>query len=145
MLRKTTAEFEALERLVARLGAEEWKRPVPRPESRDPWTVKDALAHIVHWKHLTARRLQGLGRPPEQRRMSITDLNHAVWEHWRARPAEEVLAWHRNVHREVLSALESKPEAWFTGRERGPDWLGDLHSHSAAHRRRDIEAALRDR
>src|SRR5712692_8437082 len=52
---RTIREFEELDQLVARLLTPDWDRLVPRPESRDPWTVKDALVHIVYWKTHTAR------------------------------------------------------------------------------------------
>jgi hypothetical protein len=39
----------------------------PRPETRDPWTVKDALVHIVDWKSHTARAMRGQKRPPALR------------------------------------------------------------------------------
>ena len=45
---RTRVEFARLDRLVARLRPADWKRRVPRPPTRAPWTVKDALAHIVY-------------------------------------------------------------------------------------------------
>jgi hypothetical protein len=53
------------------------------------------------------------------------------------------LAWHRQVQKDVLAALQEAPEEWFSGRERGPDWPGDLDSHSTYHRVKDIEWALK--
>src|SRR2546425_9149512 len=47
---RTLREFRLLDRLVKRLNPADWRRHVPRPETRDPWTVKDALAHILYWK-----------------------------------------------------------------------------------------------
>lgn len=47
---RTVREFSALDELVARLRPGDWQRLVPRPETRDPWTVKDALvATPEHW------------------------------------------------------------------------------------------------
>jgi hypothetical protein len=142
MLSLVQREFDELDQLVGGLRLGDWERPVPRSESFDPWSVKDALAHIVHWKHLTARRIRGLGRPPDERGLTIPDLNHQVFERWQERPPGDVQAWHREVHADVMAALRARPEDWFTRREHGPDWLSDLHSHSAAHRRRDLEPAL---
>jgi hypothetical protein len=48
VLDRTRREFARLDRLVARLRLADWNRRVPRPPTRDPWTVKDALAHIVY-------------------------------------------------------------------------------------------------
>jgi hypothetical protein len=53
-----------------------------------------------------------------------------------------VLAWHRQVQRDVLAALKEVPTIWFSGREHDAEWPGDLGSHSAYHRVRDIEQAL---
>lgn len=135
-------EFELLDSLVARLRPEDWQRRVPRPETRDPWTVKDALAHIVYWKAHTARVIRGERRPPEARGLAITQLNRQVYERWRDRPPQEVVAWHRQVHEDVMWTLAAKPEEWFERRERSPWWPGDLDGHSADHRMKDIERAL---
>ncbi|NJD58207.1 MAG: hypothetical protein C3F13_05155 [Anaerolineales bacterium] len=43
-------EFEQLEQLVACLTDEDWSHSLLRLKGKDPWTVKDALAHIRHWK-----------------------------------------------------------------------------------------------
>jgi hypothetical protein len=53
------------------------------------------------------------------------------------------LAWHRRVQRDVLDALREVPENWFSGKERNPDWPGDLDGHSSYHRINDIEMALK--
>lgn len=141
--RRTRREFAALDRRVSRLRPADWNRPVPRPEGKDPWTVKDALAHIVHWKSHTARAIRGERLPPELRGLDVKAINHLIYQRWRARSPREVLKWHRQVQVEVLRTLAEKPAAWFSTRERGAYWPGDLDGHSAEHRRKDIEAALR--
>jgi hypothetical protein len=139
---RTRGEFARLDRLVARLRPADWKRRVPRPSTRDPWTVKDALAHIVYWKEHTARVIRGERRLPEMRGLDVNQINRLVYNRWRRRQPREVVAWHRRVHAEVLRTLASKPAAWFGRRDRSPEWPADLDGHSAAHRVRDIEAAL---
>ena len=67
VLARTRREFATLDRLVSRLTPADWKRRVPRPPTRDPWTVKDALAHIVYWKEHSARVFRGERRLPEMR------------------------------------------------------------------------------
>ncbi|MBP1694515.1 MAG: Mycothiol maleylpyruvate isomerase N-terminal domain, partial [Chloroflexi bacterium] len=129
----------------ASLSAEDWLRPLPRPETKDPWTVKDALAHITHWKADVARSLRRKPLPPEERGLNITEGNRLVYLRWRDRSPQEVLAWHRQVHAEVLTALREAPETWFTGRQRKPDWPFDLDGHSVYHRLKDIEQALASR
>lgn len=134
-------EFAALDRLVERLRPADWKRRVPRPPTRDPWTVKDALAHIVYWKEHTARVIRGERRPPELRGLDVKRLNRVIYERWRRRPPAEVLAYHRRVHADILATLARTPDEWFGRRDRSPHWPADLDGHSAAHRVKDIEAA----
>jgi hypothetical protein len=136
-------EFELLDHLVANLTTEEWDRLLLRPESKDPWTVKDALAHITHWKADAARSARKQHKPIEERGLNINQGNHLVYSRWHNRSPQEVLAWHRQVQKDVLAALQEAPEEWFSGKERGPDWPGDLDSHSTFHRVKDIEWALK--
>ena len=142
VIKRTIREFEHLDHLVANLSNEEWNRLLQRPETKDPWTVKDALAHITHWKADVARSARRQHRPIEERGLNINDGNHLVYIRWHNRSPQEVLAWHRQVQKDVLAALQEAPENWFSGRERGPDWPGDLVGHSATHRMKDIERAL---
>jgi len=143
VIQRTIREFELLDHLVTNLTDEEWSRPLPRSESKDPWTVKDALAHITHWKADVARSVRRQRRPIEERGLNINQGNHLVYLRWHNRSPQEVLAWHRQVQKDVLVALQEAPEEWFRGRERGPDWPGDLDGHSTYHRVKDIEWALK--
>jgi hypothetical protein len=142
VINREIQEFELLDRLVARLSDEEWERPLGRPETKDPWTVKDALAHITYWKAGVARSARGEHLPPEERGLPYNAHNHLIYMRWRDRSPQEVLAWHRQVHEDVLAALRAAPEKWFSGRERSQEWPGDLDHHSAYHRVKDIEQAL---
>ena len=142
VIQRTIQEFERLDRLVANLTIEEWNRLVHRPETKDPWTVKDALAHITHWKADVARSARRQPIPGEERGLTINQGNHLVYLRWHDRSPDEVLAWHRHVQEDVLAALKDAPEEWFSGRERKPDWPTDLDGHSAYHRVKDIEQAL---
>jgi hypothetical protein len=135
-------EFEAFDKLVASLGPADWKRLVPRPETKDPWTIKDALAHIVYWKLHTARVFRGERRPPHLKGLDVPRINKVIYEEWRSRSPHELVEWHRDVQRQVLEAIEGKPDEWFGRRERSEYWPGDFDGHSAEHRRKDIEAAL---
>jgi len=142
VLARTRREFAILDRLVSRLKPADWKRRVPRPPARDPWTVKDAVAHIVYWKEHSARVFRGERRLPEMRGLDVNQINRLVYRHWRRRSPRELVSWHRRVHREVLETLAANSPAWFSRRERSPAWPLDFDGHSADHRRRDIEAAL---
>jgi hypothetical protein len=144
VIHRTIHEFEVLDNLVAGLSEADWNRKVLRPETKDPWTVKDVLAHLTHWKADVARSARGLPRPPEERGLGITDGNRLVYLRWRDRSPQEVLAWHRQVHEDVLVALRDAPDAWFSAKERKLDWPNDLDGHSAYHRMKDIERALKD-
>jgi len=139
---RTRREFAALDRLVARLRPADWKRRVPRPPTRDPWTVKDALAHIVYWKEHSARVFRGERRLPEMRGLDVNQINRLVYRRWRRRPPSELQAWHRRVQIDVLTTLARNPAAWFGRRQRSPRWPLDFDGHSAEHRMHDIEAAL---
>ena len=140
--KRTQREFEALDALIARLKPADWARPVPRPETRDPWTVKDSIAHIVHWKEHTARVLRRERRPPELRGLEVGAINAIVYARWRGRSTADVVAWHRAVHEDVMRTIAAVPEERFSGRERSPFWPGDFDGHSVEHRVKDIEAAL---
>jgi len=50
VIHRTIHEFNLLDQIVANLTREDWECLLIRPESKDPWTVKDVLAHITHWK-----------------------------------------------------------------------------------------------
>ena len=142
VIQRTIQEFERLDRLFDGLRAEDWNQLLPRPETRDPWTVKDALAHITHWKADTVRKIRKGPVPAEEKGLNWTDGNRLVYERWRDRSAQEILAWHRQVQADALAALREAPEAWFSGRERRPEWPFDLDGHSSYHRLQDIEQAL---
>jgi DinB superfamily len=143
IIKRTIREFELLDGLVARLTDEYWKRLLPRPETKDLWTVKDALAHITHWKADVVRKIKKQPIPVEEKGLNWTDGNHLIYERWRDRSPQEVLAWHRQVQKDLLVALQEAPEGWFSGRERGPDWPRDLDGHSTYHRVKDIECVLK--
>jgi hypothetical protein len=139
---RTRREFASLDRLVRRLRPADWRRRVPRPPGRDPWTVKDALAHITYWKAHTARVIRGERRLPEMRGLDVDQINRLIYRRWRRRPPRAVLAWHRAVQADVLRTLARTPAAWFGRRDRSPEWPLDVDGHSAWHRVTDIEAAL---
>jgi hypothetical protein len=141
VIERTEREFAELDRLVADLSEEAWSRPLGRPEGKDDWTVKDALAHITYWKAGVARTARGQRLPSEESGLKLNELNHLVYLRWHERSPQEVLAWHRQVHEDVLAALREAPDKWYS-RQRGEEWPGDLASHSAYHRVKDIERAV---
>ncbi len=142
VIERTVREYELLDQLVANLSSKDWRRLVPRPEAKEPWTVKDALAHITHWKADVIRSIRRQHKPPEERGLAINDANHLIYVRWHYRPPREVLAWHRQVQQDLLTALREAPGEWFDGKERNPEWPFDLDGHSTHHRVKDIEQAL---
>ncbi|HXX61649.1 MAG TPA: maleylpyruvate isomerase N-terminal domain-containing protein [Candidatus Sulfotelmatobacter sp.] len=140
---RTISEFELLDALLAGLTWADWARPLARSETDDPWTVKDAVAHIVHWRADTARRARHGPRPVEERGLDTAAGNHLVYLRWRDRSPQAVLDWHRAVQADVLEALRAAPDAWFSGREHAAEWPYDLVGHSTSHRLRDIGRTLR--
>jgi uncharacterized damage-inducible protein DinB len=141
VIKRTIKEFERLDHLVSSLSDDDWNRLLSRPETKDPWTVKDTLAHITHWKADVIRKIKKLPVPVEEKGLNWTDGNHLVYERWRNRSPQEVISWHRQVQEDLLSALKDAPEQWFSGRERKPEWPNDLDGHSSYHRA-EIEHAL---
>lgn len=142
VIRRTIREFRLLDRLVARLTPAQWRRLVPRPETKERWTVKDALAHITYWKEGVALSARGKRRPAGENSPNITESNHQIYARYHGRPPREILEWHRAVQADVLRALKEAPNAWFTRPSRSENWPFDLDGHSAAHRQRDIAEAL---
>lgn len=143
VIRRTVREFRRLDRLVNNLADEEWDGLLARSETKDPWTVKDALAHITHWKADTVRKIKRRPIPKEEKGLNWTDGNHLIYKRWRDRSPQEVLAWHRQVQKDALAALRDAPAEWFSGRERRAEWPFDLDGHSTHHRVKDIEQALK--
>lgn len=143
VIRRVVDEFERLDELVKNLSKEDWERHLPRPESKDPWTVKDALAHITHWKADTLRKIKRHPVPEEEKGLNETDGNRLIYLRWRERTPQEILEWHRQVQREVVAALQEAPEEFFSQRARRAEWPFDLDGHSSYHRVKDIERALK--
>ena len=101
VIARTVQEFELLDQLVAGLTDEEWEKLLLRSETKDPWTVKDALAHITHWKADVARKIRKQPPPAEERGLNINDGNRLVYLRWRDRSPQDVLAWHRQVQQDI--------------------------------------------
>ncbi len=144
LITRAIREFKLLDRLVSGLTPAQWRKLVPRPEAKEPWTVKDAFAHIIYFRADVIRSARGERWPTELRGLNITEQNHLLYMRYHRRSPREILEWHRQVQKDVLAALREAPDKWFS-RERKADWPYDLDGHSAYHRIRDIEAALADR
>src|SRR5438093_9828029 len=116
---RTRREYQRLDRLIRRLKPSDWRRRVPRPETKDPWTVKDALAHIVYWKEHSARVFRGDKRPPEMRGLDVNAGNAVIYGRWRSRRPADIVRWHRRGQQQVLPTLRARSHAWGRGKEEG--------------------------
>lgn len=146
-MKRVEAEYRALDRVVRRLS-DRLREPVPgfgarARISRERWTGKDALAHIVAWKHHQLRRLAR--QPPDMtiRGRPIAVQNRVLYARWHRRSLRDVIAYHRRIHREVMAALRARPTSYFTDPPRSPPWPNDLIGHSAQHRERHLESLER--
>ncbi len=142
VIKRTISEFKRLDRLVAGLTPAEWRRLVPRPETKERWTIKDALAHVTYWKERVLRAARGERMPSELRGLNITEQNHLVYTRYHKRPAREILEWHRQVQKDLLKAMKDMPDDWFSRPTRGDNWPYDADGHLAEHRVKDIQGAL---
>ncbi len=145
VIQRAVREFKLLDKLVSGLTKADWDQRLARPETKDPWTVKDALAHITHWKADVIRQIHGQRIPPEERGLNMTDGNRLIYLRWHKRTPRQVLAWHRRVQADLLTALRTAPDEWFSGKPRGADWPFDITGHSEHHRTKDIQQALEKR
>jgi hypothetical protein len=76
------------------------------------------------------------------RGLDVNAINRLIYRRWRRRRPSELVAWHRQVQKDVLKTLAANPPAWFSQRQRSPQWPLDFDGHSVGHRMDDIEAAL---
>ena len=143
--RRVEAEYRALDRAVRAVARGGLDRPVPRFGARarirrERWTYQDALAHILAWKQWQIDALCHAPQDPALRGLPIDRKNRLIFERWHGRPASEVVAWHRRLHRRIMRTLRALPADAFRTK-RSAYWPNDLVGHSAAHRQRHLEAA----
>lgn len=141
VLERVNDEYNALEAAIAKLSKADWEFALGKPEGKDHWRVKDSLAHITYWKARSMRRFRGERRKPGEapQPRSLIDANHIVFEEWKDRPVEDVLAWHRQVQSDLVAAVLNAPESHFSKRERSPSWPFGAVGHSTKHRMKDLE------
>lgn len=143
VIQRVEAEYRALDRAVRSLTPNAFHRAAFERVKREPWTVKDALAHVVAWKHFTVLSLRRERRPAEYRGLTTVVANAKLYRSWHRKSARAVVAAHRAVHREVLAALRDMSRESISGRPRSEYWPFDLVGHSTEHRVRHIEPATK--
>lgn len=134
VIERTEREYRALDRLVRRLRPTDFRRRVFGADAPVPWTVKDVLAHIVVWKEAGRRSLARQRHMPELRGTVESQRNLQIYRAWRHRKAAEIVATHREVHRNTMATLQALPEERFSGLLRHPEWPRTLGGHCAEHR-----------
>ena len=109
---------------------------------RNQGPIKEVVGRT---KREFARLVRVVSRPrlPEMRGLNIEAISRLIYERWRRRRPSELVSWHRRVHADVLETLAKTPSEFFGRRERSREWPLDFDGHSAAHRMKDIEAALK--
>src|SRR2546427_3985691 len=123
---RTQREFRLLDRLVKRLKPADWRRRVPRPETKDPWTVQEALAHIIYWKQHSAHVFRGEKRPSEMRGLEVNQINALIYRRWRNRRPADVVAWHRRGPGGRSQNPHTPPDGWVGGGGRNPPRAGGV-------------------
>ena len=141
--RRVEAEYRALDRAVKRLGTKGLEAEVPgfgarARIKRERWLRKDALAHIVEWKRGQLRALRKEPSDPKLRGMRLHEKNRYFFRKWHPRPARAVVAYHREVGREIRSAMRGLGPEYYAKRF-SPLWPNDLVGHSTEHRRKHLE------
>ena len=139
-------EYDALDRAVRRLGTKGLEEPVPgfgarARIKRERWLRKDALAHIVEWKSHQLRTLRGEAPDRRLRGLPIARQNRILYERWHARPAREIVAFHRRVGREIREAMRALPDAYYAKRF-SPAWPNQLIGGSRWHREHHLEGSV---
>ncbi|OLC53763.1 MAG: hypothetical protein AUH85_13425 [Chloroflexi bacterium 13_1_40CM_4_68_4] len=142
-IRRVDAEYRELDRAVRRLGTKGLAAEVPgfgarARIKRERWQRKDALAHIVEWKRQQLRALRREPSDPNLRGMRLHEKNRFFFRRWHPRSAREVVAYHREVGREIRTAMRALGPEYYAKRF-SPLWPNDLIGHSAEHRRKHLE------
>ena len=79
--------------------------PASQARDEEPWTVKDALVHVTYRKANMVRTIRKQRRPDDERGSPPDEVNRVVYLRWRSRSPCDVLAWHRQVPKDILAAL----------------------------------------
>jgi hypothetical protein len=99
------AEFDAL---LAGLSEQQ----MTTPGVNGAWSVKDILAHLTNWEHLTVDRVRAAAHHQEPQLLRITnedemnDYNDRSYEENRSRPLQDVLSGYRQTHAQLLDAVQ---------------------------------------
>lgn len=145
-------QYRHWEALLAEVGPARMEQPGVNGD----WSMKDIVAHLTGWNYAVVARLQAAQRgepeppPPWPAHLEDEDdINAWIYETNRDRPAGEVLEEMRQLHRQLVAAVESLPDdvrieviepAFYL------PWIGDRRYHVGEffdHFRDDHEADVR--
>lgn len=112
LLRRIRDTRATLEQLIAPLSHDQLTATGP-----DGWSIKDHLAHLSAWRRKLLAMIEGR---PDHEALQIDaatyesgdedQINDLLYQRNRDRPLDEVLVEFRQVHEQVLAALEPMSE-----------------------------------
>lgn len=148
VIKRVETEYQALDKIVNRLGPADFRKPAMREEAPIRFTAKDVLAHITAWKANQARAIvkdKSPRRPFEPPQLSkpgnIALTNAGIYRRSHRTPLKTIIAEHRAAQRLMLKALRSAPTEYFAKR-RSEQWPFDGVGHVAEHRRKHLDPLL---
>jgi hypothetical protein len=132
LLRRSRAEHQQLETLLASLSDEE----MTRPGVTDDWSVKDHLIHLTWWEQRVIMMLSGGADPidaiPNGQDGDDT-INTHVYEQNHERPLADVRAAFDRSYQEMLDLIATAPDDVLSVRY---DWIsGNAADHYDEHLR----------
>ncbi|HSM58311.1 MAG TPA: ClbS/DfsB family four-helix bundle protein [Candidatus Sulfomarinibacteraceae bacterium] len=106
-------EYQEWEALLDEIGPERMEQPGVNGD----WSMKDIVAHLTGWNRWLVTRLQAAQRgepdpsPPWPAELEEEDdINAWIYETYRARSLGEILDETRQVHRQLVTAIEALPD-----------------------------------
>ncbi|MBI3521710.1 MAG: maleylpyruvate isomerase N-terminal domain-containing protein [Chloroflexi bacterium] len=140
-LARVRGEWRALDKVLSGLTPTDFRRPVFQSETKESWTIKDAIAHVTAWKwNVHASLVKGPRPYPSAGTVHAT--NKRIYERWLRTSGRAVVADARAAHEAVVKALRAMPADYFSGKTHSVHWPFDLVGHSTEHRVRHLERTL---
>lgn len=127
-IERELAAWEAILAMAREIGFD-------RPGAAGEWSFKDVAAHLNGWREQTVLRLEGAarGEPPlpppwpadlnDETDEGVEAINQSIFDRYRDRPAEEILAESSEQYRRMQAAVEIMPEDVLVTPGRF-EWLG---------------------
>jgi len=108
------------------------------------WSVKDLIAHVATWQQRVLDRMDAdkTGQPVEFTGWDVNDVNERLYERYRVRSADDILAYGRDTYAHFMERIRSLSEEQifksghfsFTKENVLYDWIaGDTFEHYDEH------------